>query len=338
MQKVASSDDVVINEERYRAALRGEGVAVLIPCYNEAVTIGKVVDDFRAALPEAVVYVYDNNSSDGTAEIAREHGAVVRREARQGKGNVVRSMFRDVEADYYLMVDGDDTYPADAAASLVAPLAAGEADMTVGDRLSNGSYGEENDRAFHGFGNDLVRWLIKVIYGFAFDDVMTGYRGFTRAFVKTMPVTSAGFQIETEISIWAVDRRWRVADVPIAYRDRPEGSYSKLSTFGDGAKVLMAIASLFKDYRPMAFFGWLALLFALLGLAAGLPVVWEFVATGLVEKLPSAVLAAALVMCGALSLTAGLILDTVAKSSRRAWEVEVYKVMGSKIVDASEIA
>ena len=199
----------------------------------------------------------------------------------------------------------------------------------MGDRLSNGSYGEENDRAFHGFGNDLVRWLIKVIYGFAFDDVMTGYRGFTRAFVKTMPVTSAGFQIETEISIWAVDRRWRVADVPIAYRDRPEGSYSKLSTFGDGAKVLMAIASLFKDYRPMAFFGWLALLFALLGLAAGLPVVWEFVATGLVEKLPSAVLAAALVMCGALSLTAGLILDTVAKSSRRAWELEVYKVMGS---------
>ncbi len=213
------------NEERYRAALRGEGVAVLIPCYNEAVTIGKVVDDFRAALPEAVVYVYDNNSSDGTAEIAREHGAVVRREARQGKGNVIRTMFREIDADCYVMIDGDDTYPADAAASLVAPLAAGEADMTVGDRLSNGSYGEENDRAFHGFGNDLVRWLIKVIYGFAFDDVMTGYRGFTRAFVKTMPVTSAGFQIETEISIWAVDRRWRVADVPIAYRDRPEGSY-----------------------------------------------------------------------------------------------------------------
>ncbi len=207
--------------------------------------------------------------------------------------------------------------------------------MTVGDRLSNGSYGEENDRAFHGFGNDLVRWLIKVIYGYAFDDVMTGYRAFTRAFVKTMPVMSGGFQIETEISIWAVDRRWRVADVPIDYRDRPEGSTRSCRPSATAPKVLMAIASLFRDYRPMAFFGWLALLFALLGLAAGLPVVWEFFATGLVDKLPSAVLAVALVMCGALSLTAGLILDTVAKSSRRAWELEVYKVAGRSLASPS---
>lgn len=250
---------------------------------------------------------------------------MVRGESRQGKGNVVRSMFREVEADYYIMVDGDDTYPAEAAGDLVAPLAAGDADMTVGDRLSNGSYGEENGRAFHGFGNDLVRWLIKAIYGYAFDDVMTGYRAFTRAFVKTMPVLSAGFQIETEISIWAVDRRWRIADVPVDYRDRPEGSYSKLSTFGDGAKVLRAIASLFKDYRPMAFFGWLALLFAVLGLVAGVPVIAGFWATGLVEKLPSAVLAVALVICGALSMTAGIVLDTVAKSDRRQWELSVYR-------------
>ncbi len=307
------------------AALRGAGVAVLIPCYNEAVTIGKVVDDFRAALPEAVVYVYDNNSSDDTAAIACAHGAKVRKEVRQGKGNVVRSMFRDIDADYYLMVDGDDTYPAEQAADLIAPLASGEADMTVGDRLSNGSYGEENDRAFHGFGNDLVRWLIKAIYGYAFDDVMTGYRGFTRAFVKTMPVLSTGFQIETEISIHAVDRRWRIVDVPIVYRDRPEGSYSKLSTFGDGAKVLMAIASLFKDYRPMAFFGWVALAFVVLGLIAGLPVVVEFFATGLVDKLPSALLAVALIMCGALAMTAGIVLDTVAKSARKQWELEVYR-------------
>lgn len=301
-------------------------VAVLIPCFNEAVTIGKVVDDFKRVLPEADVYVYDNNSKDETAVIAREHGAIVRFEGRQGKGNVVRQMFRDIDADYYLMVDGDDTYPAEAAPALLAPLMADEADMTVGDRLSNGSYGEENDRAFHGFGNDLVRFLIKAIYGYAFDDVMTGYRAFNRVFVKTMPVLSEGFQIETEISIHAVDKRWRIKDVPIEYRDRPEGSYSKLSTFGDGAKVLKAIASLFKDYRPLAFFGWAALLLALLGIAVGVPVIADFFATGLVLKVPSAILAVALVICGALSFTVGIILDTVAKSHRKQWEIDVYKV------------
>lgn len=308
-------------------AHQGKGVAVLVPCYNEAMTIGKVVDDFRAALPEATVYVYDNNSTDDTADIATAHGAVVRRECRQGKGNVVRSMFRDIEAEIYLMVDGDDTYPASSASDLVTPIAAGDADMTVGDRLSNGSYGKENERAFHGFGNDLVRWLIRLIYGYSFDDVMTGYRAFSRAFVKTMPVMSSGFQIETEISIWAVDRRWRVIDVPINYRDRPEGSESKLSTFSDGMLVLAAIASLFRDCRPLAFFGWLAVILALLGLAAGLPVVAEFASTGLVPRLPSAVLGAALLLMAALSLAAGLILDTVAKSNRRTWELEVYRVM-----------
>ena len=312
-------------QTRIDKARRGEGVAVLVPCYNEAVTIAKVVDDFRRVLPEATVYVYDNNSSDGTAALAAAHGAVVRFESRQGKGNVVRQMFRDIEADYYLMVDGDDTYPAEAAPDLLAPLAADEADMTVGDRLSNGSYGEENDRAFHGFGNDLVRFLIKAIYGYAFEDVMTGYRAFNRVFVKTMPVLSEGFQIETEISIHAVDKRWRIADVPIAYRDRPEGSYSKLSTFGDGARVLRAITSLFKDYRPFAFFGWVALVFLLLGLVTGVPVIAEYLATDYVSKIPSAVLAVALVLCGALSITAGIILDTVAKSHRKQWEIEVYE-------------
>lgn len=307
-------------------ALRGAGVAVLIPCYNEALTIGKVVDDFRAALPEADIYVYDNNSTDDTAAIAAEHGALVRFEPRQGKGYVVRQMFREIEADYYVMVDGDDTYPADAAPALIAPLVYGRADMTVGDRLSNGSYGEENDRAFHGFGNDLVRWLIRVIYGYSFDDVMTGYRAFNRVFVKTMPVVSEGFQIETELSIHAVDKRWRITDVPIDYRDRPEGSYSKLSTFGDGAKVLAAIASLFKDYKPMAFFGWLAALFFILGLIAGIPVIAEFTMTHLVERFPTAILAMGLVTLGALSFTAGLILDTVAKNNRKQWELTVYEV------------
>lgn len=310
---------------------RGRNVAVLIPCYNEAVTIAKVVDDFKRVLPEATIYVYDNNSTDGTADIAFAHGAAVRRETRQGKGNVVRSMFREIEADYYIMVDGDDTYPAESAPDLLAPLAADEADMTVGDRLSNGSYGAENDRAFHGFGNDLVRWLIKVIYGFAFEDVMTGYRAFTHAFVKTMPVLSEGFQIETEISIHAVDKRWRIADVAVNYRDRPEGSESKLSTFSDGARVLKAIASLCKDCRPMLFFGMLAILLFALCLVAGIPVIAEYLSTGLVMKLPSAVLAVGLFLCGALSLTAGAILDTVAKVNRKQWELEVYRAYQDKL-------
>ncbi|WP_251197748.1 glycosyltransferase family 2 protein [Anaerotardibacter muris] len=300
-------------------------VAVLIPCYNEAVTIGKVIDDFKRVLPDADIYVYDNNSKDDTSAIAKEHGAIVRMEPRQGKGNVVRQMFREIDADYYIMVDGDDTYPAEAAPALLEPLMNDTADMTVGDRLSNGTYGEENDRAFHGFGNDLVRWLIKVIYGYAFDDVMTGYRAFNRIFVKTMPVLSEGFQIETEISIHAVDKRFRIKDVPIDYRDRPEGSYSKLSTFGDGAKVLRAIASLFKDHKPMAFFGWLALILVVLGLIAGIPVIAEFFQTGLVPRFPTAILAIALVICGALSFTAGIILDTVAKSTRKQWELFTYQ-------------
>lgn len=300
-------------------------VAVLIPCYNEAVTIGKVVDDFKRVLPDADIYVYDNNSKDDTAAIAEDHGAIVRTEPRQGKGNVVRQMFREIDADYYIMVDGDDTYPAEAAPRLLEPLMNDTADMTVGDRLSNGTYGEENDRAFHGFGNNLVRWLIKVICGYAFDDVMTGYRAFNRIFVKTMPVLSEGFQIETELSIHAVDKRFRITDVPIDYRDRPEGSYSKLSTFGDGAKVLRAIASLFKDHKPMTFFGWLALILIVLGLIAGIPVIAEYFQTGLVPRFPTAILAIALVICGALSFTAGIILDTVAKTGRKQWELFTYQ-------------
>ena len=308
------------------AAKQGEGVAVLIPCYNEEITIGKVIDDFKVALPKADIYVYDNNSKDKTSEIAAEHGAIVRFESRQGKGNVCRSMFRDIDADYYIMVDGDDTYPAEFAPALIEPMASGMADMTVGDRLSNGSYGDENDRAFHGFGNNLVRWLIKVIYGFAFDDVMTGYRGMTRTFVKTMPVMSQGFQIETELSIHAVDKGWRVVDVPIDYRDRPDGSESKLDTFGDGAKVLMAIASLFKENKPMAFFGWLSLILLIVGLLFGIPVIAEFVTTGLVPRFPTAILSMGIVMCAVVSLFVGMILDNVAKNNRRVWELEVIRV------------
>lgn len=300
-------------------------IAVLIPCYNEALTIGKVVNDFRRELPEADIYVYDNNSKDGTGDIARAHGTIVKLEPRQGKGNVVRQMLRDIEADCYLMVDGDDTYPADAARELCRPILEDRADMTVGDRLSNGTYAEKNKRAFHGFGNNLVRAMIKWIYGYGFDDVMTGYRAFSRAFVKTFPVLSEGPQIETELSIHAVDRRWRILDVPIVYRDRPEGSVSKLDTVGDGIKVIMMIGTLFKDYRPLKFFSLVALVLTVLGLVFGVPVIIEYFQTGLVPRLPTALLAVALIFLACLALVAGFILDSVAKSERREWEFSVYR-------------
>ena len=302
-----------------------KGVAVIIPCYNEALTIGKVVDDYVRELPGATVYVYDNNSSDDTAKIAREHGAVVRFEPRQGKGNVCRQMFRDIEAVCYLMVDGDDTYDETKARAMVEPILKGEADMTVGDRLSNGTYAEENKRAFHGFGNNLVRAMIKWIYGYSFDDVMTGYRGMSRAFVKTIPVLSEGFQIETEISIHAVDRRWRILDIPIVYRDRPEGSVSKLDTVGDGIRVIMMIGTLFKDYRPLKFFSLVSLVLFAIGLILGIPVIQEYLATGLVLRFPTAILAVAFMFLCGLALATGFILDSVAKVERKEWELQVYK-------------
>ena len=299
-------------------------VAVIIPCYNEALTIGKVIDDYHAALPGATVYVYDNNSSDDTSQIAKQHGAIVRFEPRQGKGNVCRQMFRDIDADCYLMVDGDDTYDEAKAVDMVLPILNGDADMTVGDRLSNGTYAEENKRAFHGLGNNLVRFMIKWIYGYAFDDVMTGYRAMSRPFVKTFPVMSEGFQIETELSIHAVDRRWRIKDIPIVYRDRPEGSVSKLDTFGDGFKVIAMIGALFKDYRPLKFFSLIAAALLIVGLFFGIPVIFDFVHTGLVERLPTAILAVAFVFLSGLCLTTGLILDSVAKIERKEWELKVY--------------
>ncbi|MGI6046309.1 MAG: glycosyltransferase family 2 protein [Eggerthellaceae bacterium] len=316
------------NQEKFS----NEDVAVLIPCYNEAVTIAKVIEDFKNVLPGARIYVYDNNSTDGTGDIAREHGAIVRVEKRQGKGHVIRQMCRDIDARYYIMVDGDDTYPAEAAPELLQPLIDDEADMCVGDRLSNGTYGEENDRAFHGFGNNLVRTLIKWIYKFEYSDVMTGYRSFNEVFAKTMPILSEGFEIETELSIHAVDKQWRIAEVPIDYRDRPEGSESKLSTFSDGMKVLRTIGSLFKDYRPLALFSWLTLIFFVLGLIVGIPVVVEFTYTGLVPRLPSALLAVALIFTALLCLSSGLILDTVVKGSRKQYElavIEAYRIYGN---------
>lgn len=304
-------------------------VAVLIPCYNEAVTIGKVVDDFKRVLPDADIYVYDNNSKDGTAEIAREHGAIVKFEGRQGKGNVVRSMFRDIDADYYLMVDGDDTYPAEAAPALLEPLRADPAPtMTVGDRLSNGSYGEENDRAFHGFGNDLVRWLIKKIYGFAFDDVMTGYRAFNRVFVKTMPVLSEGFQIETEISIHAVDKRWRIEDVPDRLPRPPRGQLLEALHVRRRREGAEGHHEPVQGLPPAGVLRLAGPAPAGACRGGGIPVVAEYAGNrpraphphdaGAAWRSPAA---------GALSFVTGLILDTVAKSHRRQWEIDVYKAM-----------
>ncbi|MGE5626548.1 MAG: glycosyltransferase family 2 protein [Solirubrobacterales bacterium] len=304
--------------------------AILIPCYNEEITIAKVIEDFKREMPEADIYVYDNNSKDSTANIAIKHGATVKRELRQGKGNVVRSMFRDIEADFYIMVDGDDTYPAEFVHKLLEPLLAGEADMTIGDRLSNGTYASENKRPFHDFGNNLVRWLINKIYNNNLKDIMTGYRGFNREFVKAMPVLSEKFEIETEMSIHALDKKFIVKEVPIEYRDRPEGSESKLNTFSDGFKVLKTIFMLFKDYKPLIFFNIFFGIFLIAGLAVGTPVLIEFAQTSYITKVPSAILAVGLVMVSMLSFVSGIILDTIAKNQRANYELYLNQLRNNR--------
>lgn len=301
-----------------------EKIAVLLPAYNEEVTIVKVIEDYRRVLPHADIYVYDNNSKDKTNQLAREAGAIVRFEPRQGKGNVVRSMFREIDADYYIMADADDTYPAAEVEALLQPLRDGLADMTIGDRLSNGTYAEENKRGFHGFGNNLVRLLVNKLYKGNYNDIMTGYRGFNRLFVKNFPVLSPGFEIETELSIHALDKRFKLVEVPITYKDRPEGSESKLSTFSDGFKVLRMIFNLFKDYKPLIFFSILTFLFFVLGSIVGIPVISEFARTGMIDKVPSAVLATGFMILSALSFVAGFILDTVVRQHRMQYELKVY--------------
>lgn len=284
-------------------------IAVLIPCYNEALTIGKVVDDFKKELPQAKIYVYDNNSKDDTYAIAKAHGAIVRYEPNQGKGNVVRSMFREIEADYYVLVDGDDTYPAEDVHAMLAEMDKYNADMIVGDRLSNGTYGSENKRNFHGFGNNLVRNLINRLFKGNVTDIMTGYRIFSKRFVKVFPLMSNGFEIETEMTIFALANKCKIRSVDITYRDRPEGSFSKLNTFSDGFKVLLTIFNLLKAYKPFLFFTLIGLVFVLSGIIVGLPVIVEFNLTHFVSKLPSAVLAASLMVIAVLLVVTGLILD-----------------------------
>lgn len=297
--------------------------AVLIPCFNEEMTIGKVIDGFKNALPDANIYVYDNNSNDRTSKIALEHGAIVKREYRQGKGNVVRSMFRDINADYYIMVDGDDTYPAEFANRLIEPLITGEADMTIGDRLSNGTYYNQNKRAFHDAGNGMVRWLINMIFKSNVKDIMTGYRGFNKDFVKAMPILSSKFEVETEMSIHALDKKFLIKEVAIEYRDRPKGSKSKLNTFSDGFKVLKTIFMLFKDYKPLLFFSLLSLIFLIVGLLIGIPVFIEFGRTRFIRKLPSAIMALGFVLLSMNAFICGVILDTVVKHCKADYELHM---------------
>ena len=299
-------------------------IAVLIPCYNEELTVEKVVSDFKRELPEAEIYVYDNNSKDKTAELAVKAGAILRKETMQGKGNVVRTMFRDVDADCYIMVDGDDTYPAEEVHKLIAEVENG-ADMVIGDRLSNGTYYSENKRGFHNLGNNLVRGLINRIFDNNIQDIMTGYRAFSKRFVKTVAVLSPGFEIETELTISALVYRYHIANVPITYRDRPEGSSSKLSTFRDGFKVLVKLFDLWKDYRPLLFFAVFSLVFLVLGLLVGVPVIGEFIKTAYVSKVPSAILASSLCVLSFLSLMLGLILDHERNVERREHELDVLR-------------
>ena len=300
-------------------------IAVLIPCYNESKTIEKVVTDFRRVLPEAVIYVYDNNSSDGTAEIAARAGAVVRRERMQGKGNVIRRMFREIDADCYIMADGDDTYPAENAPELVRLVLEEQADMVVGDRLSS-TYFTENKRPFHNFGNSIVRASINLLFRSEIKDIMTGYRAFSYAFVKTYPVLSKGFEIETDMSIHAVTRNMLVRNVVIDYRDRPDGSISKLNTYSDGAKVLLTIARLFKNYKPFAFFGIIALVLALLSAAFMIPVLAEFFATGLVPRFPTLIVCGITLLAALLMFISGLILSTLQEKDKRDFEFQLQQV------------
>lgn len=304
-------------------------IAVLIPCYNEAKTIAKVVRDYRAVLPEADIYVYDNNSTDHTDDIAREAGAIVRYEYRQGKGNVIRSMFREIDADCYLMIDGDDTYPAENAREMVNLVLERKVDMVVGDRLS-ATYYTENKRPFHNMGNWLVKGLVNTIFKGSVSDIMTGYRAFSYQFVKSFPVLSKGFEIETEMTIHALDKNLSVQSVQVEYRDRPADSPSKLNTYSDGMKVLRTIVRLYKEYRPMSFFGLLAALMALVSVILFIPIFAEYLHTGLVPRFPT------LIVCGVMGTMAlllwvcGLILDTVAKKHRQLFEINLNLLNGQR--------
>ena len=309
-----------------------EKIAVLIPCYNEEKTIKKVVRDWKKELPEATIYVYNNNSTDRTAEIAKEAGAVVRDEYQQGKGNVIRRMFREIDAQCYVMIDGDDTYPAEFGREMVDKVLERKVDMVVGDRLSS-TYFEENKRPFHNFGNSLVRGTINRLFRSNIRDIMTGYRAFSYQFVKTFPVLSKGFEIETEMSIHAVDKNMLVENVIIDYRDRPDGSESKLNTYSDGAKVLKTIMGLYKNYKPMQFFGLLAAILMIIALAMFMPVFVGYLKTGLVPNFPTLIVSGFIAMSALQSFFAGLVLSTIVQKDRQLFEYKLQMVQMNALKD-----
>ena len=309
-----------------------EKIAVLIPCYNEEKTIKKVVRDWKKELPEATIYVYNNNSTDRTAEIAKEAGAVVRDEYQQGKGNVIRRMFREIDAQCYVMIDGDDTYPAEFGLEMVDKVLERKVDMVVGDRLSS-TYFEENKRPFHNFGNSLVRGTINRLFRSNIRDIMTGYRAFSYQFVKTFPVLSKGFEIETEMSIHAVDKNMLVENVIIDYRDRPDGSESKLNTYSDGAKVLKTIMGLYKNYKPMQFFGLLAAILMIIAFAMFMPVFAVYLKTGLVPNFPTLIVSGFIAMAALQSFFAGLVLSTIVQKDRQLFEYKLQMVQMNALKD-----
>ena len=304
-------------------------IAVLIPCYNEAITIKKVVEDYKEVLPEADIYVYDNNSTDGTDKIAKEAGAIVRYEYKQGKGNVIRSMFKDIDADCYLMIDGDDTYPKENAREMCDLILEGKADMVIGDRLSS-TYFTENKRPFHNFGNKIVRFLINKLFKNNVKDIMTGYRAFSYEFVKGFPVLSKGFEIETEMTIHAVDKNMYIENEVIEYRDRPEGSESKLNTYSDGFRVLKTIARLYRNYKPMAFFGLVAAVLLILGIGFFIPVFVTFLETGRVGKIPTLIVCGFAVLGAIQSLFSGLVLQTMVQKNRQDFEINLIRAANEK--------
>lgn len=308
---------------------KNKKIAVLIPCYNESKTIKKVINDYKSVLPEADIYVYDNNSNDKTDEIAKSAGAIVRYEYRQGKGNVIRTMFKEIDADCYLMIDGDDTYPKENAKEMCDLILSGKADMVIGDRLSS-TYFTENKRLFHNLGNRIVRFLINKLFNNNIKDIMTGYRAFSYEFVKSFPVLSKGFEIETEMTIHAVDKNFKLKEIPVTYRDRPTGSVSKLNTYKDGFRVLKTIAMLFKEYKPSTFFNIISVICLVLSLILGVPVVGEYFETGLVPRFPTLIVSGIILLMSLLFCITGIILQVIVKKHRQLYELYLIGVVNNE--------
>lgn len=302
-----------------------ETISIIIPAYNEELTIGKVIKDFKKQLPDANIYVYDNNSTDNTAKIAEEVGAIVRKEYKQGKGNVIRSSFKEIDSDIYVMVDADDTYPAEIVNELIEPVKNGQADMVTGDRLSNGTYKKQMKKISHKFGNNLVKNCINLLFDIRLNDIMTGYRVFNKKFVKNMPIMSQEFELETEMTLFAVDKKYIIKEIPIEYRERPNGSKSKIKTLKDGTKVIKTLIKMFRNHKPLKFFTILFTILFIIGLLVGIPVIVEFYKTGYITKIPSAILATGLITLAVICEQSGLILQTIVEQHKEEYELNLLR-------------